>query len=148
MANTWPNSIFKKNFFLPKMPEIFRKSSFFSLDLFSIFLVFHKQPFPIFFKDFRNSRLSCRIYNSLQDKISFRKLKLTVNYNVVYFCCWTRKCRTFDNLPIFFVVIADYFKILADSGLIYSAFTVTWLMTFLQTFNFHCFRWLKEKNST
>ena len=30
----------------------------------------------------------------------------------------------------------------------YSAFTLTWLMTFLQTLNFHCFRWLKEKNST
>ena len=31
---------------------------------------------------------------------------------------------------------------------IYSAFTLTWLMSFLQTLNFHCFRWLKEKNST
>ena len=30
----------------------------------------------------------------------------------------------------------------------YSAFTLTWLMSFLQTLNFHCFRWLKEKNST
>ena len=31
---------------------------------------------------------------------------------------------------------------------IYSAFTLTWLMSFLQTLNFYCFRWLKEKNST
>ena len=30
----------------------------------------------------------------------------------------------------------------------YSAFTLTWLMSFLQTLNFHCFRLLKEKNST
>ena len=32
--------------------------------------------------------------------------------------------------------------------LYYSAFTLTWIMSFLQTLNFHCFRWLKEKNST
>ena len=31
---------------------------------------------------------------------------------------------------------------------IYSAFTLTWLMSFLKTLIFHCFRWLKEKNST
>ena len=31
---------------------------------------------------------------------------------------------------------------------LYSPFTLTWLMTFLQTLNFNCFRWLKEKNST
>ena len=31
----------------------------------------------------------------------------------------------------------------------YSAFTLLWIMSFfLQTLNFHCFRWLKEKNST
>ena len=31
---------------------------------------------------------------------------------------------------------------------IYSPFTLTWLMFFLQTLSFHCFQWLKEKNST
>ena len=31
----------------------------------------------------------------------------------------------------------------------YSAFTLTWLMSFIQTtLNFHCFLWLKENNST
>ena len=30
----------------------------------------------------------------------------------------------------------------------YSPFSLTWLMTFLQTLNFHFFRRLKEKNST
>ena len=28
---------------------------------------------------------------------------------------------------------------------VYDAFTPTWLMSFLQTLNFHCFRLLKEK---
>ena len=37
---------------------------------------------------------------------------------------------------------------LSKVGLSVCAFTLTWLMSFLQTLNFHCFRWLKEKNST
>ena len=48
----------------------------------------------------------------------------------------------FDVFFIFCTVFGQYLHCF------YSTFTLTWLMTFLQTLNFHCFWQLKEKNST
>ena len=48
-------------------------------------------------------------------------------------------CTEVCNLLYSFVYVFD---------LLFSVFILTSIMSFLQTLNFHCFRWLREKNST